>query len=96
MDVRAIVSLCACARVGLVVPLYKHSAVARNRLKRRMRELIRLEWLPVLPAMDVVVKVIPTAYDRDFDGLRSEMQQAVERLSRLTFPTVTPHVPAAR
>ena len=85
MDVRAIASLRACARVGVVVPKYKHSAVARNRLKRRLRELVRLEWLPMLPAMDVVVRVIPPAYDRDFDALRSEMRQAGQRLARLTL-----------
>ena len=89
MDVRAIASLHASARVGIVVPLYKHSAVARNRLKRRLRELIRIEWLPLLPAIDVVVKVIPSAYDRDFDALRTEMQQAMARLLRLAWP---PHV----
>ncbi|MEQ1690803.1 MAG: ribonuclease P protein component [Gemmatimonas sp.] len=86
MDVRAIASLRASARVGVVVPRYKHSAVARNRLKRRLRELVRLEWLPVLPVMDVVVKAIPPAYDRDFDALRAEMRQAAERLMRLSLP----------
>lgn len=86
MDVRAIASLCASARVGVVVPRYKHSAVARNRLKRRLRELVRLEWLPLLPVMDVVVKVIPPAYERDFDALRVEMRHAAQRLLRLPLP----------
>jgi len=86
MDVRAIASLRASARVGVVVPRYKHSAVARNRLKRRLRELVRLEWLPILPAMDVVVRVIPPAYERDFDSLRSEVRQAGQRLARLSLP----------
>jgi len=82
--------------VGVVVPRYKHSAVARNRLKRRLRELVRLEWLPVLPPMDVVLKVIPPAYERDFDGLRSEVRQAGQRLARLTLPPLadTPVTPA--
>ena len=96
MDVRAIASLRACVRVGIVVPRYKHSAVARNRLKRRLRELVRLEWLPALPPMDVVVRVIPPAYDRDFDALRHEMRHARERLARLALPplAVTPMMPA--
>jgi ribonuclease P protein component len=89
MDVRAIASLRACARVGVVVPRYKHSAVERNRLKRRLRELVRLEWLPMLPVMDVVVRVIPPAYERDFDELRSEMRQAGQRLARLSLPPLT-------
>ena len=45
---RAIASLRAFPRVGFVVPRYKHSAVDRNRLKRRLRELASLELLPVL------------------------------------------------
>lgn len=82
MDVRATASLHASVRVGLVVPRYKHSAVDRNKLKRRLRELVRLEWLPLLPAIDVVVRVIPPAYDRDFDALRAEVRQAAEKLLR--------------
>ncbi|MDQ6611396.1 MAG: ribonuclease P protein component, partial [Gemmatimonadota bacterium] len=46
LDVRTIASLHALARVGVVVPRYGHSAVDRNRLKRRLRELIRVELLP--------------------------------------------------
>jgi ribonuclease P protein component len=92
MDVRAIASLSASVRVGFVVPRYKQSAVARNRLKRRLRELVRLEWLPLLPPMDVVVRVIPPAYQREFDALRAELRQARERLARLPLVprTLTP------
>ena len=96
MDVRAIASLRAYVRVGVVVPRFRHSAVARNRLKRRLRELVRLEWLPTLPPMDVVLRVIPPAYERDFDGLRDEIRQAGQRLARLTLPPLvdTPVMPA--
>lgn len=88
MDVRATASLRAFVRVGVVVPRYKHSAVARNRLKRRLKELVRLEWLPILPPMDVVLRVIPPAYERDFDALRGEMRQAGQRLARLPLPPI--------
>ena len=33
-------------RVGLIVPRHRQTAVARNRLKRRLRELTRLRLLP--------------------------------------------------
>jgi RNase P protein component len=36
------------ARVGFVVPKYGHSSVDRNRLKRRLRELVRTQLLPSL------------------------------------------------
>jgi RNase P protein component len=34
------------ARVGFVVPKYGHSSIDRNRLKRRLRELVRTQLLP--------------------------------------------------
>jgi RNase P protein component len=36
------------ARVGFVVPKYGHSSADRNRLKRRLRELVRTQLLPSL------------------------------------------------
>lgn len=85
LDVRAIASLYASARVGVIVPKYKHSSVDRNRLKRRLRELVRLEWLPLLPPIDVVMRVTPPAYRRTYDDLRTEMQVAGQRLTKLNF-----------
>lgn len=89
LDVRATASLHASVRVGFVVPKYKHSSVDRNRLKRRLRELVRLEWLPMLPPVDVVMRVTPPAYVRDFDALRTELRLAGYRLAKLTFPEPT-------
>ena len=48
LDVRAMLSTCPHARVGFVVPKYGHSSVERNRLKRRLRELVRRRLLPSL------------------------------------------------
>ncbi|MCC6242805.1 MAG: ribonuclease P protein component [Gemmatimonadaceae bacterium] len=94
IDVRAIASLGVSARVGFIVPRYKQSAVARNRLKRRLRDVVRLEWLPSLPAIDVVVRVIPPAYALSGAALRDEMRLAREKLARLTFtPRADTNVP---
>ena len=89
MDVRAVASLRLFARVGFVIPRYKHSAVDRNRLKRRLRELVRLELLPTLRPMDLVLRVSPVAYTRDFELLRNELLQAARQLATVTLPTVT-------
>ena len=62
------------------MPRYKHTAVARNRLKRRLRELARIELLPVLSAVDVVIRALPVAYTRDFAALRGEIRQLGARL----------------
>ena len=67
-------------RVGLIVPRFKHSAVARNRLKRRLRELTRLRLLPVPFKMDVVLRIRPEAYEASFDRLTTDIVQAVEQL----------------
>lgn len=82
---RATASLHAFSRVGFVIPKYKHSGVERNRLKRRLREIVRLEVLPVLhaagDARDLVLRVFPSAYSRDMATLRDEVLQAMRRLS---------------
>jgi ribonuclease P protein component len=65
-----------------VVPRYKHTAVARNRLKRRLRELSRLRLLPADIAADVVVRVRPEAYGASFDALVLDIGRALDQLRR--------------
>lgn len=67
-------------RVGIIVPKYGHSSVERNKVKRRLRELVRIEVLPVLPAVDAVVRVFPNAYARTFDQLREEVRKWSQQL----------------
>lgn len=50
LDVRAATSARPKPRVGFVVAKYSHTAVERNRLKRRLRELVRTRLMPVLRA----------------------------------------------
>lgn len=69
-------------RAGVVVPRYKHSAVDRNRLKRRLRELIRLHLLPLGIPLDLVVWAQRAGYDASFDQLRTEIESLVPRLGR--------------
>ena len=76
----------AISRVGLIVPKFGHSAVERNRLKRRLRELTRLEILGALgasgPVMDVVMRALPSAYKASFRDLGSEIERLRARLIR--------------
>lgn len=64
-------------RVGLVVPRHKQSAVARNQLKRRLREIARLDLLPRLETAgaprDVLVRARREAYQASFAELRQEL-----------------------
>jgi ribonuclease P protein component len=68
------------ARAGIVVPRFGKTAVARNRLRRRVREIVRRELLRLLPAVDLVVRAKPAAYGARFGELRAELTDAVARI----------------
>jgi ribonuclease P protein component len=83
LDVRAIASPLGHPRIGVVVPRYSRSAVDRNRLKRRLRELVRTRLLPVAPSVDVAIRARPDAYAASFDALAADLARAAVQLSRL-------------
>ncbi len=60
-------------RMGLIVPKYQSSAVARNRLRRRLREIWRREIQQRQPAWDLVIKTRREAYLAGFDALRDQL-----------------------
>lgn len=60
------------------MPKHRQTAVARNRLKRQLRALTREHWTPVfagLPARDVALYALPSAYQATFDALRGDVQR---------------------
>ena len=83
MDVFDSASPATFSRIGWVVPLHRHGTVERNRLKRRLREIARLELLPRLGgrdmARDVLLRARKEAYDADFATLRDELVTWLER-----------------
>ena len=80
LEVRYVASPLRRPRVGVIVPRFGHTAVDRNLVKRRLRELARTELLPTLAALDVVIRATPSAYGASFDTLRSALRTAVRRL----------------
>lgn len=82
VEVRGLASPSAHPRVGFIVPRYRQTAVARNRLKRRLREIVRTRWLRTLPAMDLVVRALPEAYRVPFDVLEADLTALEQRLRR--------------
>ncbi len=70
-------------RVGIVVPRYKHPVVERNRLKRRLREILRREILPRLSTaglnVDVLVRARREAYNAGFGELKGQLEKWLER-----------------
>ena len=59
--------------MGLIVPRFQHTAVARNRLRRRLKDLWRRELTQHLPASDVVFRARKEAYGASFATLREEL-----------------------
>jgi ribonuclease P protein component len=77
-------------RVGVTVSRQLKSAVARNRARRRLRELARLSLVGPDSALsrlgiryDVVLIARPAALELPFADLKQETEQAVARLSTL-------------
>lgn len=71
-------------RLGVVVPLYGHTAVDRNRVQRRLREIGRRDWLAAAWAegrrVDLLLRARPAAYGRGFAELRDAVLAALEEL----------------
>ncbi len=68
-------------RMGIVVPRFQFTAVARNRLRRRLREILRRDALARLPAVDLVVRAKRAAYAAPFAALRAELTASVTRIT---------------
>jgi ribonuclease P protein component len=60
-------------RIGLIVPKFQTSAVARNRLRRRLREIWRREIQPRQPSWDLIIRARREAYAAGFDILRTQL-----------------------
>ncbi len=67
--------------MGLIVPKYGATAVARNKVRRRLRECSRRRILPTLWAVDLVVRARPAAYQATFEELNGELDQWLVSIS---------------
>jgi ribonuclease P protein component len=62
------------SRLAVIVPRHAHTAPERNRLRRRLREILRRAVFPQLSeAADVAVRAREAAYAATFDRLRAEL-----------------------
>ena len=83
LDVRATASPLSFARLGLVVPKHGRTSVERNKLKRRLRELIRTRILAPagIRGVDLVIRALPAAYTASFVELDQEVAGIARRLT---------------
>jgi ribonuclease P protein component len=68
------------ARVGFTVPRALGTAVERNRIRRRMREAVRLSLGAAGTGVDVVIHPKKSVLRVDFATLRQEIEQAFARI----------------
>jgi ribonuclease P protein component len=70
-------------RVGVIVPKHRHGSVERNLVKRRLREVLRIDILPRLEAAgladDVIIRARSAAYGVTYAELREEMLRWMDR-----------------
>ncbi len=83
LDVRLTASPLGHPRVGFVVPRFSRSAVDRNRLKRRLRELVRTQLLSIALSADIVIRARAEAYGASFDSLRVDIARMTANATRL-------------
>lgn len=70
------------ARVGLVVGKAVGPAVTRNKVKRRLRHLVRDRLAELPGGALLVVRALPPAGASGYDGLRADLDRALDRLLR--------------
>lgn len=72
-------------RLAVVVPRHGRTIVERNRLRRRLREVARRDWLPRALSrgadLDVVVRAGPAAYGASFEALERALRSGLEAVS---------------
>lgn len=72
------------ARLGITVTKKLGGAVARNRIRRRLREAARVVFLEnATPGFDYVAIARPSAGTADFSVVLDDMKRALLRLSTL-------------
>ena len=70
-------------RIGFTVTRKNGSATERNRIRRRLRELVkRLDVISMRPHHDYVLVGRRAALDRDFAAMLDDLRSALHRLER--------------
>jgi len=68
-------------RFGLSVKRAQGGAVKRNRIRRRVREILRLHRQEIAPGWDIVIHPRPQVAEADFAALSAELLKCMPRTS---------------
>ncbi|MFI5913905.1 ribonuclease P protein component [Dactylosporangium sp. NPDC051541] len=69
-------------RAGFVVSKAVGNAVVRNTVKRRLRHLVRSRLADLPPGSVIVVRALPEAAGRTYQGLEEDLDSALEAARR--------------
>ncbi len=67
-----------CARIGYTVSRALGGAVDRNRMKRRLREAVRMARIPAAVPVDIVINPKKSLLKTDFEALLEEVGRAFQ------------------
>jgi ribonuclease P protein component len=74
------------ARAGFVVSRAVGNAVVRNKVKRRLRELVRDRLGDLPPGTDLVVRALPAAAERTYAEMGTDLDAALAAARRPRSP----------
>jgi ribonuclease P protein component len=86
LSVHAFANDAGTPRLGLSVSRKVGTAVTRNTVKRRLREIFNSTFSETEDGIDFVVSARPRAADASYEDLRSEFRRALEKLGRIERP----------
>ena len=69
-------------RVGFTVSKALGGSVDRNRMRRRMREAVRLNWNTCSAAVDVVINPKKSLLSAEFAALNTDVKRALEMIQK--------------
>ena len=68
------------ARFGFTVSRKVGNAVTRNRVKRRLKEIVRLDGAGARPGIDYVLIGRRAAADRSFEAMRADLSAGLDEI----------------
>jgi ribonuclease P protein component len=78
------------SRYGLSVSKKVGNAVVRNKMKRLLREILRI--MPLVPAWDIVFIVRPAAATADYAGLKKNVEGLLAQANLIEKTAANRHV----
>lgn len=67
------------ARIGFTIPKAVGKANIRNRIRRRTREAVRLDYARIGPLWDIVIHPRRVVQEVSFDEIRVEVRRLLDR-----------------